>query len=500
MIERIGSGSMGVVHAALHLDLGRRVALKVLQGDSMSAAAQSRFRAEARALAQLSHENLVRIYDYGVCRDGRPFYAMELLAGESLDRLLERIGRLPVDVAVRHALSACRALEAAHRAGVVHRDVKPANLFVTESGVLKVLDFGVAKADSEPEPAAPRDMVALIGTPEYMAPEQASGIADERADVYGVASVLYELVTGTRPFRAEGALALLAEKATRVPERASVRAPDANVPKALDRLLERALDPSPEARPSMRAFAEALEALVERAPRRRRTSQRLAVSAALVTLAVALGVGAKSSFVEHSTASARVASSKPAVRERDAVHATGVRPEMLAEPAVDPAPVAEAPREPDDARDGSRSEALGEHAEVADRSAPSTRPARAVAPEIGAALARAEGLERAGKRLRALSLLRRTAKKHPRNSEVLAALCDALARDKSWGEALRVARRRAEIDPSPTARLMLARMERAVGNHGRALELVREVAAAEDAPAAAGELLRALDASRLALR
>src|SRR5690606_25374314 len=249
LIEQIGSGSMGIVHAAVHLDLGRTVALKVLQADSMSAAAQSRFRAEARALAQLSHENLVRIYDYGVCSDGRPFYAMELLAGESLDRLLERLGRLPSPVAIEYALRACRALEAAHRAGVVHRDVKPANLFVTTSGVLKVLDFGVAKAEAEPEPSAPRDMVALIGTPEYMAPEQASGLADERADVYGVASVLYELVTGTCPFSAEGALALLAEKATHAPERASVRAPNAGIPRALDRLLERALDPAPEARP-----------------------------------------------------------------------------------------------------------------------------------------------------------------------------------------------------------------------------------------------------------
>ena len=231
------------------------MALKLLDADSLSEKARSRFRFEARAIAQVEHDNLVAIYDYGVCQDGRPFYAMERLHGESLDLRFARQGKLDVDAVLGFAISACGALDAAHRVGVVHRDVKPANLFITEGGVLKVLDFGVAKTGSSPSAEAPEEGVELVGTPEYMAPEQARGDSDPRSDVYALASVIYELVTGSLPFPSESVVALLAEKAVQRPQRPSLRAPGAGIPAALDRVLLAALDPEPRgARPRFAVF------------------------------------------------------------------------------------------------------------------------------------------------------------------------------------------------------------------------------------------------------
>src|SRR5690606_6472263 len=132
--------------------------------------------------------------------DGRPFYAMELCEGEPLDAFVERERSLPWQEAVKIAIQACRALEAAHDGGVVHRDIKPGNLFVTRDGLVKLLDFGVAKAENEIEPPEKEGgALAVVGAPECMAPEQVSGACDVRSDLYALGAVLYELITGRLP-------------------------------------------------------------------------------------------------------------------------------------------------------------------------------------------------------------------------------------------------------------------------------------------------------------
>src|SRR5262245_26762490 len=168
-----------------------------------------RFEREALALLKLRHPNVVRAIDYGHADDGTPYMAMELLEGESLEDRLFRLGRLDIDEAVRVAYDAALGLGAAHAIGLVHRDVKPGNLFLTEEGQVKVLDFGIAFWTAADGRAAPSRLTApgiVLGTPSYMAPEQAKGARDEdvTTDVWGLGAVLYHAVCGREPFGAEG--------------------------------------------------------------------------------------------------------------------------------------------------------------------------------------------------------------------------------------------------------------------------------------------------------
>jgi eukaryotic-like serine/threonine-protein kinase len=242
IVRDIAQGPMSVVHEAQHVDLGRKVALKVLdQKRCRSNEAASRFRHEARVVAQLRHPNLVQIHDFGVSSDGRPYYAMEYLEGETLaDRLL-RQGRLPWAEAVSLSVQACQALETAHALGVIHRDIKPQNLFLTNDGVLKLLDFGITQTDVEPERSA-SESLSLIGTPEYMAPEQiGGGTVDARADIYALGSVLYELITGTLPHVGSNTVTLLDNKVHDKVKPPSQRVRKLELPRHLDRVLCTAL-------------------------------------------------------------------------------------------------------------------------------------------------------------------------------------------------------------------------------------------------------------------
>src|SRR6185436_4204813 len=167
---------MGVVYEANHVDLGRSVALKVLPKEScQSPELETRFRREARAIARLRHPNLVALHDFGVSTDGRPFYAMELLEGETLERYIDRERGMDWREATRVATETLAALETAHAAGLVHRDIKPGNLFLTRDGKVKLLDFGVVQMEKETEAAKDAEALTLVGTVEYMAPEQATG-------------------------------------------------------------------------------------------------------------------------------------------------------------------------------------------------------------------------------------------------------------------------------------------------------------------------------------
>ncbi|HXX69561.1 MAG TPA: serine/threonine-protein kinase, partial [Polyangiaceae bacterium] len=208
--RKIGEGANGSVYEGEHIELGRRVALKLLEHAGAPESFE-RFRREARAVARVAHPNLVQLYDFGRSLDGRAFLAMELCAGETLDARLRR-GPLPWAEATRIAIETAQALEAAHDAGLVHRDIKPQNLMLTRgpddvhAGPTKLLDFGIATAMGPAERVATDGEKALrgfavLGTPEYMAPEQVAGeTVDRRTDIYALGCVLYEMLTGVRAF------------------------------------------------------------------------------------------------------------------------------------------------------------------------------------------------------------------------------------------------------------------------------------------------------------
>jgi serine/threonine-protein kinase len=209
VIRPIGAGGMGEVYEAEHELLGVRRALKVLSRRLANREdLTERLRVEARALASLRHPNLVEVSDLGISTDGRVFFAMELLAGLTLRDLIHRTGRLRADQATTIAVQVLDALGAAHEAGMVHRDVKPENVFILRTGAVKLLDFGVAKAlQTSSGPALTAAGVA-IGTPRYMSPEQAEGKPiDARSDIYAVGVLLWEMLVGRPPFHQLDAVA-----------------------------------------------------------------------------------------------------------------------------------------------------------------------------------------------------------------------------------------------------------------------------------------------------
>jgi eukaryotic-like serine/threonine-protein kinase len=199
--SKLGSGGMSTVYLALDEVLDRPVAIKLLHREISEEADQlERFRREARAAARLSHPNLVGVIDAGE-DDGRPYIVFEYIEGRTLKRRIQEEGPLPVDEAVAYAIEIGRGLTAAHARKLVHRDVKPQNVLIDPDGRAKVTDFGIARSlESKGLTATGR----VLGTTDYVSPEQAMGEdVDERSDVYSLGVVLYEMLTGDVPFRAE---------------------------------------------------------------------------------------------------------------------------------------------------------------------------------------------------------------------------------------------------------------------------------------------------------
>jgi tetratricopeptide (TPR) repeat protein len=261
--EKLGEGGMGVVFKATDEKLRRTVALKVLSdGVVNDPDRRRRFLREARLAASLTHPNIATVHDVGETADGHIYIAMELVTGQSLRRRLES-GALGASTAVRIAKDLTRALIKAHKVGIVHRDLKPDNVMVNDELEVKVLDFGLAKPVAQALDRDERHDLAsvltedgrVVGTPGYMAPEQAAGRAvDARTDIFAVGVVLYEMATGVRPFRGESAMDVIIATARDEPARPSSVATDLG--SALDRVILRCLEKNADAR-----YADATELL-----------------------------------------------------------------------------------------------------------------------------------------------------------------------------------------------------------------------------------------------
>jgi eukaryotic-like serine/threonine-protein kinase len=251
VVVPIGAGAMGEVYRARDTRLARMVAIKVLTATDPRRIA--RLEREARAISRVSHPHICALHDIGR-EHGLAYLVMEYLEGETLARRLEA-GAVRLDQALSIAIQICEALDAAHTAGVIHRDLKPGNVMLTSSGV-KLLDFGLAKLrEVEPDPNVPASTQSVLltedgvvlGTYPYMAPEQvAGGHVDGRADIFALGVVLYEMVSGTHPFDAPTRAGVAAAILTREP--AGLSSVFSNVPPALDRIVEKCLVKDPEAR------------------------------------------------------------------------------------------------------------------------------------------------------------------------------------------------------------------------------------------------------------
>lgn len=258
LVSHLATGGMGAVFRARHVHLRKDVAVKVLRPDLCSSPEiVERFRREAEIASALEHENIVRVTDFGRTTDGYLFLVMELLGGESLFDRLRREGSLPPEEAVPILWQICAGLEAAHAMGVVHRDLKPENVFLvrTSSGreVAKLLDFGIAKITDPPDGSTTQAGM-VVGTPEYLAPEQAMGGAvDARADLYAVGLIAWRILAGRHPFKADDARGLLMMQATKpVPPLTEPR-PDLGAWPALVGAVARACAKEPTERPQSAA-------------------------------------------------------------------------------------------------------------------------------------------------------------------------------------------------------------------------------------------------------
>jgi eukaryotic-like serine/threonine-protein kinase len=258
VVRRIGEGGMGLVYEAVHTVIEKRVAMKVLRDDfSRKPEVVERFQLEAKSASRIGHENIVDISDFGTTPTGASYFVMEFLEGEDLATRLEREGTLSPEATVKVLVQCCAALGAAHQKGIVHRDMKPENIYLTKRAAsdafVKIVDFGIAKMseiETEGEPGRKLTKTGMIfGTPEYMSPEQAAGKSlDHRVDIYALGVILFECLTGRVPFVGDSFMGILTQHMfDELPSMVDVN-PNVVCPPALEAVLTRAVMKDPAAR------------------------------------------------------------------------------------------------------------------------------------------------------------------------------------------------------------------------------------------------------------
>jgi len=270
ILQKIGSGGMGSVYKAAQPSMNRMVAVKILHPKLANRKdLVSRFRREARAMSHLTHPNTVKVHMYGELEDGSLYIVMEYLEGKNLNQSVRKEGPMPAERAVPIMIQVCGALQEAHSQGIVHRDLKPENIFLSTNGGLrdfpKVLDFGLAKVterELRPGSVMLTQEGMVFGTPEFMSPEQAQGkTLDARSDIYSLAVILYEMLTGKLPFEARTPMEYIQHHITKPPIHLDARVAERTFPSGLGDVLAKALEKRPEDRYVTAAnFADALKA------------------------------------------------------------------------------------------------------------------------------------------------------------------------------------------------------------------------------------------------
>jgi serine/threonine-protein kinase len=280
IIKKVGEGGMGAVYLAEHVFIEKKVALKILAPElARKPELTARFLQEAKSASRIGHENVIDISDFGQSPEGLVFFAMEYLEGSDLSKAIRDGGPMPWTRAQPVLMQICRALRVAHEKGIVHRDMKPENVFLIRKedreDFVKILDFGIAKVQSVGGEDTPKltQTGMIFGTPEYMAPEQAEGrVCDSRADIYSVGCIMYHLVTGDPPFKAENFMAMLTKHLLEEPVKPSLRRADLRIAPEVDAIVLKALVKNRDNRfQSMDELIAAIEAVPFAAPARTAT-------------------------------------------------------------------------------------------------------------------------------------------------------------------------------------------------------------------------------------
>jgi serine/threonine protein kinase len=320
--DKIGEGGMGVVYRAEHPRINRRVAIKVLHpGADRQSEMVHRFFNEAKAATEIRNDHIVEVLDFGELPEGMPYLVMEWLEGQSLGELLRVETKLPVARAARIVCGIARALGAAHAKGVVHRDLKPDNVFLVQRNgdpdFVKVLDFGIAKLTSASASAHYRTQTgAIIGTPAYMSPEQCRGAKeiDQRTDVYSLGVIGYQMLTGSLPFNAEALGELLFQHLSQTPIAPAALEP--SVPGAVSAIIAGTLEKDPNKRPSLVELAATMDLAIT-------GGGREAIPAVDLAPVVATGPTLSAVPIAHTTLGSSAAQLAPAESPRSPTRRAG---------------------------------------------------------------------------------------------------------------------------------------------------------------------------------